>query len=322
MKESILYRKKSTPRPILKSNIMRRTAMRCRKYFIISTFLLIPFPVYSQVTFSSALPVTKREGILRLQSKYIRSTGDLSTQGRELNAWVFPIVGVYGVTEKIAFFANLPIFHRDLESNTAMGRIKRDASGLGDMNFLVRYTIFQWDQLGQTLRIAPFVGLEVPTGDDNKVDNFGPLPKSLQLGSGSWDPSLGTAFTWQTLNWELDAAASYKFNTVAHNFEFGDVARFNTAYKYRIWPFQLEGGVPGFIYVGLESNLIWQDKNQSFGLADPNSGGITWYLAPILQYVKKRFVIEGAIQLPAVQDLNGLALKNDFITTLSFRVNF
>jgi hypothetical protein len=72
----------------------------------------------------------------------------------------------------------------------------------------------------------------------------------------------------------------------------------------------------------LESNLIWQDRNEIGGRSDPNSGGTTWFLAPGIQYVTRRVVIEGAVQLPVVQNLNGDALENDFITTLSFRVNF
>jgi hypothetical protein len=44
-------------------------------------------------------------------------------------------------------------------------------------------------------------------------------------------------------------------------------------------------------------------------------------VVPGLQYITQRVVIEGAVQLPAVQDGNGTALERDFITTLSLRVN-
>lgn len=33
-------------------------------------------------------------------------------------------------------------------------------------------------------------------------------------------------------------------------------------------------------------------------------------------------MIEAAVQLPVIQDLNGNGLENDFISILSFRVNF
>jgi hypothetical protein len=72
----------------------------------------------------------------------------------------------------------------------------------------------------------------------------------------------------------------------------------------------------------VESNLIWQDKNEVNGVEDDNSGGVTWYLAPGVQYVTRRTVAEFAVQIPVVQNLNGSGLENDFIATLSFRMNF
>ncbi len=86
-------------------------------------------------------------------------------------------------------------------------------------------------------------------------------------------------------------------------------------------PRKLESGVPGFLYVNLETNLIWQEENRVDEIPDPNSGGTTWYLVPGIQYITSRMVLEAAMQLPVVQRLHGSALKNDFITTLSMRIN-
>ena len=43
---------------------------------------------------------------------------------------------------------------------------------------------------------------------------------------------------------------------------------------------------------------------------------------PVLQYVTKRWIVEAAVQVPIVQDLNGTALENDYVVRVSFRVNF
>ena len=72
----------------------------------------------------------------------------------------------------------------------------------------------------------------------------------------------------------------------------------------------------------IESNLIYQDQNRVMGSADPDSGGTIWFLAPGIQYVSRRYVIEAAVQIPVAQNLNGKALETDFVTTLSARVNF
>ena len=108
----------------------------------------------------------------------------------------------------------------------------------------------------------------------------------------------------------------------ANNFEFGDVARFDASLQYRLWPRSLQSGVPGFLYGVFEGNLIHQNKNQSNGTKDPNSGGTTLFLLPGLQYVTKRWIVEGGVQIPVVQDLNGTALEKDYIVRFGFRFNF
>lgn len=171
-------------------------------------------------------------------------------------------------------------------------------------------------------RIAPFLGLEPPTGNDADADSFGTLPASVQLGSGSWDPFGGLIATDQTLDYQLDAQLSYKANTKANDFEFGDELRFDASLQYRLWPRELGDGVPGFLYGVIETNVLHQAKNRSDGVDDPDSGGTTVLLSPGLQYVTKRWVLEGIVQLPVAQDLNGSALEDDFTVRAGFRVNF
>lgn len=291
---------------------------------------LIPFLLLSvlttpsfaaPITFNTALPVARGEGISRTQFKYLTASDD-GPGNRDLAVSMVPLVGVYGLTEKWTLFGILPYLNKELKVNTLVGRRTREVSGLGDGSLLVRYTILQQDRPGQTFRIAPFVGIEIPTGEDSERDALGRLPQPLQLGSGSWDPSLGFVTTWQTLERQIDVALSYKFNMQANDFEFGDLARFDLSYQHRIWPLELGAGVPAFVYAVLESNLIWQDRNEVGGQQDPDSGGTTLYLAPGIQWVTKRTVIESAVQFPLLQNLNGDALENDFILTLSFRFNF
>ena len=283
------------------------------------------------ITTSTALPVSEDQVIIRGQMKHLRSTVDPSPMDRELTVWAFPTVAVYGATEKLAIFGIFPYLDKRLRVTTPMGRRTRGDAGVGDFTLLGRYTVGQWDYQGETLRLAPFAGIEIPTGEDDEGDALGGLPQTLQLGSGSWDPIAGGVFTWQTLDWEFDVSTSYKFNTQENHFEFGDVARLDLSFQYRVWPWKFDedasdeddsDGVPGFLYGVIESNLIWQDRNEVSGSRDSDSGGTTWYLAPGIQFVTRRFVLEAVVQLPVVQELNGDALENDFIVTAGFRVNF
>ncbi|MFB6272946.1 MAG: transporter [Salinibacter sp.] len=280
-------------------------------------------PAAAQITTNTALPVPEDRGRLRVQSKVLRSTGT-GPANRAVTAYGVPVVGAYGLTSRWAVFGVLPVLDKNLDATIPKGprkgeRIERGPTGLGDARLFARYTVWARDRPGQTQRLAPLVGLELPTGPDDATDALGRLPQPLQLGSGSWDPFAGLVVTWQTLRWQVDVSPVYQVNTAANGFDFGDEARLDVASKYRLWT--NEGDRLGFLYGNLETNLIWQAKNEIRGQDDPNSGGTTWLVAPGLQYVTRRLVLEGAVQLPAAQEGNGTALEQEFITTLSLRIN-
>lgn len=274
------------------------------------------------ITFNSALPVSRGEVIVRSQFIYLRSGTDSSPMNRELRVIAVPLVAVWGITEKLALFGIVPILDKTLEVRTPSGVQRRAASGAGDATILVRYTSYKRDAHLETVRIAPFAGIKAPTGSHDERDGLGVLPRPLQPGSGSWDLSAGMIVTRQTVSSELDASISYTINGRADHFELGDQGRVDLSLQRRLFPRELGEGVPHFLYAVVESNVIWQGRNKAGGSADPDSGGTTVYLAPGLQWVSKRFVVEAAIQIPVAQDLNGTALENDFISTLSARVNF
>ena len=100
------------------------------------------------------------------------------------------------------------------------------------------------------------------------------------------------------------------------------MARLDYSFHYRRGQRELKGGVPGFVYGILEANLIHQGENRNAGVDDPNSNGTRLFLVPGLQYVTKRWIIEAAVQLPVIQELNGTALENDYIFRAGFRLNF
>ena len=273
-------------------------------------------------TFNTALPVAQREFVFREQIVLDQSGDDPSVADRDRTAWALVSVLGYGATPELALFGVVPYVDRTLEVTDGGMRQRRSARGLGDISLFGRYTVFRRDRPGRTLRIAPFAGLKLPTGEDDESDGLGRLPPSVQPGSGSWDPFGGVVVTYQTLAFQIDAQASYKANTEANDFEFGDVARLDGSLQYRVWPRELGAGVPGFLYGVLELNLIHQDKNRIGGSDDPNSGGLSLFILPGLQYVTKRWIIEAGLQIPVLQDLNGSGLEKDYILRAGFRLNF
>lgn len=273
-------------------------------------------------SFNTALPVAEGEFVFREQFILDQSGDDPSGARRDRTAWDLVSVLGYGATSDLALFGVVPYVDRSLDITEGGTRRSRSASGLGDISLFGRYTVFRRDWPGRTLRVAAFAGLELPTGDDDETDSLGRLPPSVQPGSGSWDPFGGVVVSYQTLDFEVDAQASYRANTKANDFEFGDVARLDGALQYRLWPRELGSGVPGFLYGVLEANLIHRDENRAGGTDDPDSGGLSLFILPGLQYVTKRWIVETGVQIPVVQDLNGTALEKDTIFRAGFRLNF
>jgi hypothetical protein len=274
-------------------------------------------------TFDTALPVAKGEVVFRQQFVFRKAGDDPSPSDRNLEALGSISVLGYGATGDLALFGAVPFLDKRLESTDTGGtRMARSSRGPGDVRLFGRYTALRDDAKGRTFRIAPFAGIEMPTGDDDDRDSFGTLPATVQPGSGSWDPFAGVVATWQTLGYQIDAQASYQFNTRANGFEFGDEFRLDASLQYRLWPRSLGSGVPGFLYGVLESNLVRQGRNRSGGTDDRDSGGTSLFLSPGLQYVTRRWVAEAIVQLPAFQRLGGTALEDDFTVRTGFRVNF
>jgi len=290
----------------------------CGLFLFSATLQLSAAPI----TFNTALPVSKGEGVVRVQAKYLSATGDPGSMNRELTVKALPIAGAWGATSRWTLFGIVPLLDKTMTLDMPSGRTKRSVNGLGDVTAMVRYTAYRKDQAGRTFRIAPFAGIEIPTGKDDEQDTLGLLPGPLQLGLGAWNPVVGIVSTVQSLTQEWGISTSYKFNNAANGFERGDEARLDLSYHRRVWMGGPADGLPHFFYVGLEGNGIWQAENRNNGQEDPDSGGATLYLAPTLQYVTRRTVTEAAVQLPVVQNLNGNALEQDFIFTLSLRLNY
>jgi outer membrane putative beta-barrel porin/alpha-amylase len=273
-------------------------------------------------TFNTALPVARGDFVYRQQFLFLRSTDDPTSANREVEALGGVSVLGYGVTPDLTLFGILPYLDKRIDLTAGGERIGRSARGIGDFSLIGRYTAYQDNFRGGNFRIAPFVGLQMPTGESTASDRFGRIPPPIQPGSGAWNPLAGIVATYQTLDYEIDGQASYQANTPGNSFSSGNVARLDGSFQYRLWPRELKGGVPGFLYGVLEVNLIHQEKDRISGAADPNSGGTSLFIDPGVQYVMKQWVLEAIVQLPAIQNLNGTALRNDYTVLAGFRVNF
>jgi len=281
----------------------------------------VPPAEAAPISFNTALPVHEGGMLFRGQGVWMRMHDDPSPMGREMDVAAVPSVLVYGATSKLALMGVFPYLDKRLEVKST-GAVRR-ASGLGDVMTIGRYEVFARSSAGQTSRGAIFAGLKWPSGRSAESDALGVLPPSVQLGSGSYDPIFGTVWTGQWLAFQVDADVSYHRNTKADDFKFGDALEQNISLQYRLWPRVLGAeGLPSYLYGVLEADNVYQAKNEAGGVTDGDSGGYQLFLTPGLQWVARRTVFELAAQLPAVQSLNGVALKTDYRLIGSFRLWF
>ena len=275
------------------------------------------------VTFNTALPVAQGEFVFRQLFVVSRAANDPGPVKRKVSGWASISVLGYGVSPRWTVFGVLPVVgEKTLSRDTSTGRERRSAGGIGDLLLFSRYTLYQRDRPGSTFRIAPFLGVEAPTGQEDARDSQGRLPPDLQPGSGSWDGTAGVVISRQTLAYQIDAQLSYRFNSKANHFKAGDRVSLDASWQYRLWPRQLKGGLPGFLYGVLETNASHQLKNKISGHREPDSGGWRWFITPGFQYVTRRWVLEGVVQLPVLQNLNSQALEQDWIVRTGFRIAF
>jgi hypothetical protein len=268
---------------------------------------------------NSDLGLTPHKGelILRAQTRYTFKGDDPTSQEREQDIYSVPLVFVYGFTSKASVLIKVPLIVKELREINALDR---GDAGLGDTTVLGKYRVHTHNFKGGTSRLSLLAGLELPTGSDEERDSVGTLP---QLGSGSVDVIAGGAYTYQTLDYEVDADLRYKFNRKANQFDFGDVFQYNFSFQKRISPITLpDKGIYSQWNAILEFNGIFADKNESLGEEVSDSGGHTLFLSPGIQYVSQRVVYEFSFQQPILQDLNGNQLETDYKLALSARVQF
>lgn len=96
--------------------------------------------------------------------------------------------------------------------------------GLGDAKAQLYYSVWQKgssSSITQT-NLLLGAGIKVPTGQSQMFDQ-NTFVQNIQLGSGSWDPIMGSNFSWRRNKIGLNHELNYALNTAnAQNFKYGN----------------------------------------------------------------------------------------------------
>lgn len=241
---------------------------------------------------------------------------------RDVSIFAVPIIIPYEVIKnKLDIVGGIPVLYKRMTFTENGERRQLTNSGFGDLFILAKYLFLQKDRPGQTTRMAAIGRIKFPTGEDDETDAQGnPLPRSLQLGTGSVDYSVGVIFTHVVRRLGFNTDLVYTFNTEADGFAFGDTLKYDVAVGYRLAPREYITYPARQWNAYLELNGQFARKNTLNGMALPDSGGNVTFLSPGIQFIPySTFLVEASLRIPVIQNLNGTQLKFRPAFTVGFR---
>ena len=303
-----------------------------RRYIVLLSVMcsVVLHMVYPNGTFAQGPPInTETAFVVGLQGAALRtfvkttkkskllkgSTKVSDPLDREVQVVAVPIIIPYElIPNRMVVAAAIP--YLDKEMSLVQGGIRRTLSdnGFGDLSLLFKYQLLQRDAHRKTTRITFKGGLKLPIGDHDEIDELGePLPRGLQLGTGSIDYSAGLILTHSVGRLGINTDAIYTFKREEDEYRFGDALNYDLAVGYRIYPSVYETYPSSCATLYLEANGQFNRRNEANGQTVEDSGGHILSLSPGIQYIPlSTLIIETSIQIPLLQDLNGTQLGRDF----------
>ena len=287
--------------------------MKTLKYFLCSScwavlilYISSTIVCAAPITFNTALPLSQGQKLVRGLVSYQEQSrsSELSTVSRDqltLNS-----VFAYGVSAKWAVFGVLPISNISVQS----GSQNSDESDLGDAEIFSRYEVWRSDSSGVTKRIAPFLGLRVPSGETGLTSD------------GTTDIFGGLVITSSNINGSFDMQFKFDINGNNESINVGDAFSLDVSWQRRIAPSKLETSTRGIWFAALESYTQYSKESRVFGQANPDTGGFVSSIAPGIQYVTRRWIAELAVRIPIIENLNGNGIETDFTVFTGLRANF
>lgn len=163
-------------------------------------------------------------------------------------------------------------------------------TGSADASLFARYDVVRRTVPGGYTRVAPELGIKLPTGGafgSGSTDVLGALVVSHVR-----DPDWWVADVQATLRGSGDAARRR-----------GDRVRFDVAYLRRLLP-RRGLGVPMLLAV-VELNGESEEVSRRGGVPIANTGGERLFLSPGVEYIVGRLVLEASVPIPIYERLRG-----------------
>ncbi len=237
-------------------------------------------------------------------------------------------------------------FNQPMRNTTGRDGYTMESGGIGDVMLMGKYRLYTDDPDIPKSQVSLFMGLSLPTGSIGEKNSNHPLamrrgellPYAMQLGSGTYDPSIGLLYEGSLSPWWWGANAIYtaRLYDNSEGWHLGDELRLdiygmrqltynlvaglqlNAKYKGRI------GGEMDEALSGESGRKTRFDANSAYMSPawDPdNYGGKTVAATAELQWQPKPFhIIALGVSTPIYQNLNGRQLEEDYSVMLTWYI--
>lgn len=268
----------------------------------------------------------------------LQSTDGISNEGIYQNFMVAPqkmqmdmhMLGVmYALSNRITLIAMGNYISNSMDLRTGMGTdFETKSGGLGDVSItsLIKIMNKNRQSLHGNVRISMPIG-DIDQRDATPMMNNAQLAYPMQLGSGTWDPSLGLTYLGQSEKFSWGAQSMYQFRLGenSENYTFGN--RFDVVG----W-----GAIKASDHFSFSASLSYFDTQMIDGVdADlnpmmmplfntANSGrnqldiGLGTNFS-ITKGCLKNMRLGVEVKIPTYQKVNGIQMKNTLMTTFGIQ---
>jgi hypothetical protein len=237
-------------------------------------------------------------------------------------------------------------FNSAMQAMTGRDGFTMKSEGIADTMLMAKYRLYTDDPLIPKSQTSLLFGLSVPTGSINQKNNRHPLairqdeqvPYGMQLGSGTFDPTLGLLYQGSSspLWWGADATYTARLYDNKRDYRLGDEFRLDLYGMYQLsynflvqlqlnghWQDNIGGemdeaksGESGRVMPGNPASPyatpLWDPDNYG-GTQLFTTVGLQWQPAPL-------HIVDLNVGLPLYRNLNGPQLETDYRVMLTWYI--
>ncbi|MGB0452758.1 MAG: hypothetical protein ACPGJV_03515 [Bacteriovoracaceae bacterium] len=175
---------------------------------------------------------------------------------REMDSQMTMLGGMYGITDNLTFMFMGSYVKRSMDLYNAMTDVsfETESKAQGDLKLSTLYDFLS----SSSHRLIGRFGMSVPTGsikENDEIPGMGEtrLPYPMQIGSGTWDPSLALTYVYQGSKISTGVQADYLIRTGknAEEYRLGNEFLFNTWFAV---------GLAEWVSTSFRLNWKWRDN--------------------------------------------------------------